>query len=97
MFSLFLHAVQVDRQERACRKELERALTRAALDQDIDAIDEAEGIIAQKEHRLERLLTQSNVLQAAMVSILLPGKSLLWLKLSLCQLAHNCLLYKLCG
>lgn len=67
--------MQVDKQERACRKELERALTRAALDQDIEAIDEAEGMIAQKEHRLERLLTQSNLFQTALVSSLLQRTS----------------------
>lgn len=54
-------------QGKACRKELERALTRAALEQDIGCIDEAEGLIAHKEHRLERLLTQKNVLAEAMV------------------------------
>lgn len=60
--------IQVDRQERACRKVLQRALTRAALDQDIHAIDEAEGMIAHKEHKLERLLTQSNIFQVVLHS-----------------------------
>ena len=54
-------SLQVENQGKACRKELERALTRAALEQDIGCIDEAEGVIAHKEHRLERLLTQKNI------------------------------------
>ncbi|KAL3156021.1 hypothetical protein ABBQ32_013009 [Trebouxia sp. C0010 RCD-2024] len=56
----------VNRQERACRKVLQRALTRAALDQDIHAIDEAEGVIAHKERKLERLFSHSNMFQAGM-------------------------------
>lgn len=42
-------------------------MTRAALDQDMAAIDEAENVIAQKEHKLERLLTQNNIFSAVLV------------------------------
>ena len=58
---------QVEKQGKACRKELERALTRAAMDQDLRAIDEAEVVLSQKEHKLERLLTQKNMFEAALV------------------------------
>ena len=58
---------QVENQGKACRKELERALTRAAMDQDLRAIDEAEMVLSQKEHKLERLLTRKNMLEAALV------------------------------
>ncbi len=37
------------------------------MDQDLGAIDEAEGAIAQKEHKLERLLTQNNMFEDALV------------------------------
>lgn len=62
-------AVQVEKQGKACRKELERALTRAAMDQDLGAIDEAEVVMTQKEHKLERLLTQKNMLDTALVRL----------------------------
>lgn len=42
-------------------------MTRAALDQDMAAIDEAENVIAQKEHKLERLLTQNNIFSEVLV------------------------------
>ncbi|DBB03781.1 hypothetical protein WJX82_003590 [Trebouxia sp. C0006] len=56
----------VEKQGKACRKTLERALTRAAMDQDLGAIDEAEVVLSQKEHKLERLLTQKNMFEAAL-------------------------------
>ena len=58
---------QVEKQGKACRKELEHALTRAAMDQDLGAIDEAEVVLFQKEHKLERLLAQKNMFEAALV------------------------------
>jgi len=63
--SIFGCGTQVEKQGKACRKELERALTRAAMDQDLGAIDEAEVVLSQKEHKLERLLTQKNMIEAA--------------------------------
>ena len=53
---------QVEQQERACRKVLERALTRAAIDHDLGAIDDCEGTMKHREQKLERLLTQKNIL-----------------------------------
>lgn len=40
---------------------LERALTRAAIDHDLGAIDECEGTMKHREQKLERLLTQHNI------------------------------------
>ena len=64
---IFVGGTQAEKQGKACRKTLERALTRAAMDQDLGAIDEAEVVLSQKEHKLERLLTQKNMFEAALV------------------------------
>ena len=59
--------LQVEKQEKACRRELERALTRAAMEQDLAAIDQAESVMAVREHKLERLLTQKNLFAQPLV------------------------------
>jgi len=75
----------VEKQGKACRKTLERALTRAAMDQDLGAIDEAEVVLSQKEHKLERLLTQKNMFEAALVRAYLTGTD----RNSQCMLARH--------
>ena len=57
-----LHMFQVEQQERACRRVLERALTRAAVDHDLGAIDDCEGTMKHREQKLERLLTHKHML-----------------------------------
>lgn len=39
------------------------------MDQDLGAIDEAELVMTKKEHKLERLLTQKNMLDTALVRL----------------------------
>ena len=62
-----LVVLQMKKEGNAGRNELEHALTKAVMDQDPAATDEAAVVPPQKQHKLERLFSRMNMTEAALV------------------------------